>query len=441
VSLGGQLRRYVAPLAAIVAMAIVALAVAFYVLAHQRVRFPWQDRYTVRIELASAQALTPGQGQTVNVAGVAVGSIKSVRLRDGVAVVDAEMDPHKLDHVYANATAVVRPKTGLQDMVVALDPGGKPARALPDGGTIPVSQTQPQVNLDEVLSTLDADTRDYLRILVTAGADGLRGQGENLRALFKASAPTLRLTREATQAIADRREKVRRLIHNLRALSEATAGKDDRLAQLVDASDTALRAIDRQEAALRLGLSKLPSTIDTARGALAAAKPLSEELGPTLRKLLPSTRGLSPALRAAKPLLREGTPQLGDVLRLVRTSRPVVRDLKPATSDLATQTPDLTKSFSVLRYVTNELAYNPPGSEEGYLFWFAWFAHNSASLLSSGDAHGIFWRGQTMTSCSTLTTLAEAGQGNGALSTLLKALPCPGKPQNAATQTPPGGGR
>src|SRR3954454_3428653 len=144
-------------MAAIVAMAIAALAVGFYVLAHQRVRFPWQHRYTVNIELTSAQALTPGQGQTVDVAGVAVGAIKSVRLRNGLALVKAEIDPHKLARIYANATATVRPKTGLQDMVIQMDAGHKPARPLPDGGTIPVSQTQPQVNLDEVLSSVDGD--------------------------------------------------------------------------------------------------------------------------------------------------------------------------------------------------------------------------------------------------------------------------------------------
>jgi phospholipid/cholesterol/gamma-HCH transport system substrate-binding protein len=438
VRLSGQIRRYAAPMAAIVAMAIAAAAVGFYVLAHQRVRFPWQHRYTVNIELVSAQALTPGQGQTVDVAGVAVGSINSVKLRNGLALVKAEIDPHKLARIYANATATVRPKTGLQDMVIQLDPGGRPAKPLPHGGTIPVAQTEPQVNLDEVLATLDADTRDYLRLLVTAGSQGLRGRGADLRALFKASTPTLRLTKQATAAIADRREKVRRLIHNLRELSEATAGKDDRLAELVDASDTALRAIDRQEAALRGGLSKLPSMIDTARSALAAAEPFSEELGPTLRKLLPATRGLTPALKSAKPLLKEGTPQLADVLSLVKTARPVLHDLQPATQDLLTQTPDLTRSFRVLRYVTNELAYNPPGSEEGYLFWFAWFAHNSASLLSSGDAHGIFWRGQTMTSCSTIAALGRAGGLSDSLGALLKALPCPGTPPDTPTQTPPG---
>ena len=436
-SFSGQLRRYIVPMTAIVVMALMALAVGLYVLAHQRVRFPWQERYTVNIELASAQALTPGQGQTVDVAGVAVGAVKSVKLRGGVAVVQAEMDPHKLARVYSNATAVVRPKTGLQDMVVALDPGGKPGKPLHSGDTIPISQTEPQVNLDEVLASLDADTRDYLRILVTAGSEGLRNRGKDLNALFKASAPTLKLTQEATQAIADRREKVKRLIHNLRELSEATAGKDDQLASLIDASDTALRAIDRQEAALRSGISKLPSTIDTARGALAAAKPFSEELGPTLRKLMPSTRGLTPALKSAKPLLQQGTPALADVRKLVTTARPVLQDLRPSVADLNTQTPDLSRSFRVLRYVANELAYNPPGSEEGYLFWFAWFAHNSASLLSSGDAHGIFWRGQLMTSCSSLAALGDAGQLSSSLGALLKTLPCPGQAPNSPTTTPP----
>jgi phospholipid/cholesterol/gamma-HCH transport system substrate-binding protein len=432
VTLAQQIRRYAAPMAAIVVLVLMAGAVGLYVLAHQRVVFPWQHRYDINIELISAQALTPGQGQTVNVAGVAVGAIQSVHVRDGVALVQAQIDPGKLPRVYKDATAVVRPKTGLQDMVIALDPGSPRSGRLGQGGTIPVSQTKPQVNLDEVLAAADSDTRDYLQLLVGGGAQGLKDRGVQLRRLLKASAPTLRLTKRATSAIADRRAKVERLIHNLRLLSEATAGKDKELAQLIGASDVALRAIDRQEAALRTGLSKLPSTIDTARGALAAAKPFSEELGPTLRALLPATRKLSPALSAARPLLEQGTPALADVQKLVTTARPVLHDLNPATADLLQATPTLTRSFQVLRYVTNELAYNPPGSEEGYLFWLAWFSHNANSLLRGGDAHGIFWRGQVITSCSALGALGAVGQASDLLDSVLKALPCPGKPQAPA---------
>ena len=419
------MRKPIIPAAAIIVMALIALVVAGYILVHQRVRFPWQDRYEVQIELASAQALTPGQGQTVNVAGVAVGSIDEVRLKDGVAVVKASIDPHKLPRIYADATAVVRPKTGLQDMVISLDPGGKPAEPLPDGGTIAVQQTRPQVNLDELLSEVDGDTRDYLRLLVAGGSQGLRGRGEQLRALLKATAPTLKLTKSATAAIADRREKVKRLVHNLRLLSEATAGKDEELAQLIDAGDAALRSVAQEDASLKAGLDRLPGTVDSARQALAAAEPFSRELGPTLDGLLPATRKLSPAMSASKPFLKEATPPLGEVRKLVDTARPVLRDLNPATADLLTATPDLTKTFGVLRYVANELMYNPPGKEEGYLFWLAWFAHNGASLLTAGDAHGTYWRGQAMFSCSTASALGRLSQTSDALKTVLSALPCP----------------
>ena len=38
---------------------------------------------TVNAEFSTAQAVTPGQGQTVNIAGVEVGEISSVKLENG----------------------------------------------------------------------------------------------------------------------------------------------------------------------------------------------------------------------------------------------------------------------------------------------------------------------------------------------------------------------
>ena len=45
--------------------------------------------------------------------------------------------------------------------------------------------------------------------------------------------------------------------------------------------------------------------------------------------------------------------------------------------------------------------FNPPGPEEGYLFWTAWFFHNANSILGVEDAHGATWRGLVMFGCST----------------------------------------
>ena len=61
-----------------------------------------------------------------------------------------------------------------------MDPGTPGTPQVPEGYTIPVSQTRPDVNLDEILSNLDRDTRDYLRLLVAGGGEGLKNNGPAL---------------------------------------------------------------------------------------------------------------------------------------------------------------------------------------------------------------------------------------------------------------------
>src|SRR5215217_8716713 len=91
-----------------------------------------------------------------------------------VAVITLRMEP-RYGRVYKDATVLLRPKTGLKDMVAELEPGTSSAGRLKEGGVIPVGQTLPDVNLDEILASLDADTRDYLTVLVDAAGQGLRG--------------------------------------------------------------------------------------------------------------------------------------------------------------------------------------------------------------------------------------------------------------------------
>ena len=102
--------------------------------------------------------------------------------------------------------------------------------------------------------------------------------------------------------------------------------------------------------------------------------------------------------------MREGEPLLREQLRpLVRELQPLTRDLSPSLRDLDAVTPSLTSAFKVLRYLGNESAYNPPGKDEGNLFWLAWFFHNLNSGMSTEDAHGSTYRGFAMIDCSLIT--------------------------------------
>ena len=117
------------------------------------------DFYEVEAELSTAQAVVPGQGQTVNVAGVKVGEVGTVELEDGRAVVNMQIkDEYK--PIYKDATILLCPKTGLKDMFLALDPGTRGGGgAAPRASGFVSGNTLPDVNPDEVLAALDADTR------------------------------------------------------------------------------------------------------------------------------------------------------------------------------------------------------------------------------------------------------------------------------------------
>ena len=73
----------------------------------------------------------------------------------------------------------------------------------------------------------------------------------------------------------------------------------------------------------------------------------------------------------------------------------------------------------------NAIAYQPRGSEQGYLFWGSWLSHIANSLVNEQDAHGATVRGIFMATCSELNllevSLAASNPSIGALLALLNA--------------------
>ena len=210
------IRKHLVDFLAIIGLIIVSLAVASVILANQRLALPaWvpvlgQDFTEVEAELSSAQAVTPGQGQTVNVAGVEVGEISAVRLEGGKAIVTLKLEEDSVP-VYNDASVLLRPKTGLKDMVAELTPGTEEAGELEEGQRIPIGQTLPDVNLDEILASLDGDTRTYLQLLLSDGGEALGGNGRALANTIRRFEPTARDTRKIAEQLVTRRRNIKRV--------------------------------------------------------------------------------------------------------------------------------------------------------------------------------------------------------------------------------------
>ncbi len=407
------IRDYYKDFIAVLILLAIGLTTLFVILSQQATALPaWfpilgADRFALKAEVQTAQAVTPGQGQTVNIAGVKVGDITTVELQDGVAVISMEVEPEYAELIHPDASILMRPRTGLQDMTVELDPGTE-TETVDEGFTVPLAATKPNVNLDQIISSLDADTQAYLKLLLAGGSEALGGEkSKELAAVLRRIEPTARDLAKINGQLSKRRSNLRRVITNFGLIAQRLSRNDVRVAEFVDSQNAVLGAFADQEQSIRATLRGLPGALTETRRALSAGEALSVDLEPALRELLPAARALDPALESLQPFFRKTIGPVRNQIRpFTKKTLPFVKNVRSASEPLAQSAAGLEGSFSELSQLVNGLAYNPPGKDEGYLFYLSWLGHNANSLQLVQDSGGPMLRGIAMYACAT-STLAD----------------------------------
>jgi len=403
------LRTYTRDFIAIIVLAAIGLLALFVILSQQTAALPsWfpilgEDRFELKTEFQTAQAVTPGQGQTVNLSGAKIGDVTDVQLENGVAVVTMRIEPEFAELIHPDASALLRPRTGLQDMTIELDAGTE-AGEIPDGYTIPLANTQPNINPDQILASLDGDTRAYLKLLLAGGAEafGTTEKSRNFAQVLRRLDPTVRDIARINGAIAKRRENLRHVITNFKLIAEELAKSDTNLTGFVESQNTVFGAFAESEAKLRETLRDLPGALHATRGALNAGATLSGQLKPALTDLLPQARALGPALQALRPFFRKTEPTIRTQLRpFTQKVDTFVSDVRHAADPLEQSSKQLQGGFTELNQLVNALAYNPSGPAEGYLFYLSWLNHNTNSLFMTQDGFGPLRRGLFTYTCYT----------------------------------------
>ncbi|HWH45571.1 MAG TPA: MlaD family protein [Thermoleophilaceae bacterium] len=420
---------------AIIALVAVAVGAGGYILSNQRLRFPLIEEkpFTLKIELRNAQAVTPGQGQTVRVSGMRVGSIGKVELKDGKAIVRLDIDKEFQGLIRRDASALLRPRTGLKDMFLAVDPGNPSEPAMQENETIPLANSTADVNPDEILSVLDHDTREYLKLLISGAGGGLRGRGGDLQEVFARLGPLHRDLARLNRVVSQRKRNLERLIHNYGRTITRLGRQDKELTELVAASSQVFGRLAREDQQISEAVERLPSALSQTEATLRRVKVLGEVAEPAFKALRPAIAKVDEANRELRPLAIEAEPLLRTKIRpFVREARPYLENLRPAARNLADGAPDLRESFYGLNRFFNTLAYNPGGREEltgnlardtnreeGTLFWLAWLAHNTNSMFNTSDAMGPFRRFILFASCGTYENVANTPGGAATLESIV----------------------
>ena len=391
------------------------------------VPFFGQDFFSLEAEFVPAQAVTPGQGQAIDIAGIQVGKVGNVELQDGHAVVRMDIEPKYAPLIHRDASLLLRPKSGLADMVIEMDPGTH-GPEIDEGETVPLANTKPQVNADEILATLDADTRNYLTLLLQAGAQGLgsKEQGIQASAALRRLEPTTRDIARINTAVAKRSRNLARVIHNFGLLAAELGRHDQQLGRFVDSSNAVFDSFANQQAAIRASLQQLPPTLRATHSALRSSDRLALTLRSSLPSLIKSAAVLKPGLEATQRLFRETTPPIRDQIRpFTRQVRQPVQHLVEGAKPLDTGVNGLKVGLSNLNFLLNELAYNPNPSIGNYLFYLGWLNHNLNSVYLNQDAYGPLRRGLIMFSCQTATFAEPVAASHPFLRTLQQLTSAP----------------
>jgi phospholipid/cholesterol/gamma-HCH transport system substrate-binding protein len=412
------IRKHLRPFVAMVVLTLVGLATAYVVLQNQRLRIPvLQERpFELKAEFETGQAVVQGQGQTIRVAGVRVGDVAGVELEDGVAVISFGIDREFLP-IYQDATILMRPTTGLKDMFFQLDPGTPEAGEVEEGGTLPLANSAPDLNLDEILEHIDADTQAYLRMLLVGAGKGLKGRDRELGELLGGLGPINRNMAQLNREVTKRDRDLSQLIHNLNRLTTRVGQAERTLTRFVESQDTALGEIASQDQSVRRAVRLLPGTLEQAERTLDATSDFAQVLGPAFDELRPFARNLEPMNRSTARLARAVTPTLENRIRpFVRSAIPVVPDLRRGARRFADTTPRLTVIANKINRLANMAAYNPNGAQstgepdrmESYLYWVSWLGHLSSNVYAAGDAHGFFRRIYLTMGCEHINSLIQS---------------------------------
>ena len=310
---------------------------------------PFSRGYRIQAVFQDSNLVLPRT--PVRIAGVDVGKIVEVgRYKDThLSVVTMEIKDNGRP-IHSDATIKIRPRMFLEgNFYLDMEPGTPDATEIPDGGIIPASQTSRPVQLDQVLTGLQSDTRESLQQtlqgLGTAfsseptpeddadqdpDVSGLTG-AQALNKALETSVGALRDSAIANDALlGDDPHDMSRLIEGIARTSSGLGEHEQALRDLVSDFNTTMAAMASRAPELSETVRLLGPTAANARLGFASIERALPPSGAFARELIPGVEETPATIAASEPWLTQaerlfGPAELGGLLN----------ELGPATRHLA----------------------------------------------------------------------------------------------------------
>ena len=323
---------------------VVVLVVSY--LAYTKFANPFASKYTVHATFSNANGLQPGS--LVRIAGVNVGTVTGVSPEPGctssaknqstcqAADVTMTISNQGLP-IHDDATFAIRPRIFLEgNFFVDVSPGTPEAPVAHGGHTFPIQQGVEPVQLDQVLTGLQGNTRQNLQTLLQQFGKAVKVGGPSYNNSIQYWLPAYEYSSiVAHDALGIQPHDLSNYIAAQGSVAGAIDAHPQRLESLITDFNTTANAFARVNTALENTVVQLPRALSAAIPAFNALNAAFPPLRRLAQTLIPGVKSTGPMVDASLPFVT----QLNDLVQPAEL-RGLTADLKPTVPALAKLTLD-----------------------------------------------------------------------------------------------------
>lgn len=265
--------------------------------------------YKVRAVLPNAGNLFVGG--SVMVDGYEAGSITSIEVEDGRALVEMSLDD-EFAPLHDGARVEVVWKAALGERLLRVVDGPREHQELAEGALLTGVQTEP-VELDAVLSTLDAPTRERVASLVTRLRGTLADREAAVNASLRTGGPALRELGAVLRELNTDGAAIRQIVEQFDQTMRVVGQRDESLEQVITSLAGMAESVAAQDEELGATLGRLPAVLQHATDTLGRVPGTVDETLPMLEELAPATDHLQPVAKSLRPLLQDLRPTVAQL--------------------------------------------------------------------------------------------------------------------------------
>ncbi|MFL5825862.1 MAG: MlaD family protein [Thermoleophilaceae bacterium] len=302
---------------------------------------PFVPTYDVNVQLPSGSKLV--KGNSVRIGGNNVGQIADLRpvtiTQNGkpVTIAVAKLKLKKtVDPLPKDTVVTVRDRSALGLKYMDLVPGHAKA-GYKAGATIPLANARARVDLEDVLSTFDPETRVASQQALAGYGDAFAARGADLNITIGELPSLLGHLKNVMENLSAPSTQLDQFFRQIGASAAQVAPIANVQAELFSNLRDTLAALSRDPRALQDTIAKSPGTLQTGIESFRVQQPFLAHFTQLSRDLQPATAALPAALPPFSRALAAGVPTLSrSVPRLSSDTKQLFTSLADLSRDPAT---------------------------------------------------------------------------------------------------------